>query len=63
MACLPCLLLPALAAGSAAAGGYEATKKRYTLMWISIAITVISIALWIFFRIRKKNCKSCTLKK
>jgi hypothetical protein len=59
MACIPCLFLPALVAGSGAAGGIEGAKKNFTLMWVCIAVSIIGTILWIFFAIRKKRCKAC----
>lgn len=65
MACLPCLFLPALLAGSAGAGGIEAARKKKIWMWVFIGLSVVITAIWIIFLIRKKKgkCKSCSIPK
>lgn len=65
MACLPCLFLPALAAGSAGVGGVEGFRGQKTWMWIFIGLSVLLTVVWIVFLVRKKNgnCSTCNLKK
>lgn len=62
MACLPCLILPALAASSAGVGTVADKKRKTTIMWISIAATILFLGLWIFWIVRKKagKCSTCT---
>ncbi len=59
MACLPCIFLPALLAGTAGMSGIEAARKKKLLMWIFITLSIIILGLWIFFRIKKMKCKTC----
>ncbi len=65
MACIPCLFLPALAAGSATAGGVEGARRKKTWMWVFIALSIAATALWITWLIVKKksSCKSCNFPK
>lgn len=65
MACLPCLLLPALAAGSAGIGGLEATTSQTFLTWLFTVISLAATIIWFIFIIRKADgkCKSCSINK
>lgn len=58
--CAPCLLaIPAMmGAGGAAASGSEKNKKtRKIILWVSIALTGVSIILYIYFKTKCKNCR------
>ena len=51
--CAPCVAGIAAMTGAGVAGG---SRKKKTIFWISIAVTVISILLLIYFLL---NCKDC----
>ncbi len=73
--CIGCLAIPLALAGGAGAAATSANmtddeKKKHKkkmvwkkiLFWGSIALTIISVFIFIYFKFIKKNCKSCNAK-